>query len=282
MATQVSPALTEYRNRVNQAKEFIRGRSPISPTVGIILGTGLGDLAKEASHATSMAYRNIPNFPVSTAPGHAGNLVLGKLCGKEVAIMQGRFHAYEGYTQRETTFPVRVMHALGVQTLIVSCATGGLNPDFNSGDIMVITDHINLTGSNPLIGPNDGEVGPRFPVMFDAYSHRLRQVADNVALGLGQRLQHGVYAAVSGPVFLTRAELRYVRMLGADSIGMSTVPEVIMAVHCGLNILGLAMISDMAIPDRAEHAGEAEILNTIQNTESRFRELLKAILTELP
>ena len=157
-----------------------------------------------------------------------------------------------------------------------------LNPDFAASDIMVISDHINMTGANPLIGPNDGEVGPRFPVMFDAYRHDLRQLTDQVALQQGQRLQHGIYAAVGGPVFLTRAELRYVRMLGADAIGMSTVPEVIMAVHCGLKVLGLAMISDMAVADRPEHAGEAEILNTMQKTEPRFRELLKAILTAIP
>ncbi|MBM3269502.1 MAG: purine-nucleoside phosphorylase [Candidatus Sericytochromatia bacterium] len=284
MLTQTATAptsLIEARERLAETVGFLGKRTAVRPAVGMILGSGLGDLANDVEDATVIPYSEIPNFPLSTAPGHAGNLVFGRLSGQDVMLMQGRFHTYEGYSQQQVTFPVRVMKAMGAETLIATCASGGLNRAFRAGDIMIITDHLNLTGSNPLIGPNDPDVGPRFPVMFDAYRPELRAAALQAAINQGVRLQEGVYAGIAGPVFFTRAELRYLQIIGADALGMSTVPEVIVAVHCGLKVLGLALVSDMALPDAIHHATEQEVLDTVYKTAAVFRGLVKEILANL-
>lgn len=273
--------LDEIRNKIKESSDFIRSKINIKPEISIILGTGLGKLAEEVEKKVVIPYKDIPNFPISTAPTHAGNLIIGEISGKKVMVMQGRFHSYEGYTQKQITFPIRVMKSLGVHTLINTCATGGLNRHFNSGDLMLISDHINLTGSNPLIGLNDPELGPRFPVMFNAYDPELRKLAHKVALDNNIRLQEGVYAGISGPVFLTASELRSIMLLGADSIGMSIVPEVIVARHSNLRVLGIASITDIAIPDYGHHADETEILNTAKQSEEKFCKLLKNILKEI-
>lgn len=279
--TTLPPAVLAQRARLAETVRFLKERAPVTPRIGVILGSGLGDLAHDVEDAVVLPYSEIPHFPVSTAPGHAGNLVFGRLGGQDVALMQGRFHAYEGYSPQETTYPVRVLKALGVETLIITCATGGLNPKFQAGDLMLITDHLNLTGTNPLIGPNDPDWGPRFPVMFDAYRSDLRSVAHSVAKGLGMSLQEGVYAGIRGPAFFTEAEVRHLITIGADAIGMSTVHECIAAVHGSMKVLGIGMISDMANPDLGGHATEADILATVAKTSGRFRELLQALLVAL-
>ncbi len=261
--------------------EFIRQRTDLKPDYGMILGSGLGVMAEEAENTTVIPYAEIPNFPQSTAPGHAGNLVLGELAGKKVVMMQGRFHTYEGYSQQEVSLPVAVMHELGIHTLITTCASGGLNYNFKAGDIMVIRDHINFTSSNPLIGPNDDAVGTRFPVMFDAYTPALREVAHKVALEQNYRLHEGVYCSINGPVFFTPAELRMLMKWGTDSIGMSIVPEVIRAVHRGLKVLGLALISDMAIPDTGAHATGEEVLQVVQESSKTFKALVRGIMEQI-
>lgn len=278
--SQLSPYILDARTKIKESADFIRSKSTVQPKVGIILGSGLGALADEVK-GVSLPYGEIPNFPVSTAPGHKGNLVVGELQGKGVMVMQGRFHAYEGYTQQQVVFPIRVMRALGVETLIVTCAVGGLNFRFEAGDMMAIVDHINLTGSNPLIGPNDPEMGDRFPVMYDCYRPELLKLAREVALSQGVRLQEGVHAGISGPAFCTKAELRYLIRIGADSVGMSTVPEVIAATHAGLKVLGIATVSDMAIPDSGHHATEQEILKVASEVGPKLQRLVGGILQKL-
>lgn len=279
--TTLPAAVLEQRTRLAETTRFLQERTSLKSDIAIILGSGLGQLAHDVEDAVVIPYAEIPHFPVSTAPGHAGNLVFGRLGGKNVVLMQGRFHGYEGYTPQQTTYPVRVFRALGVETLIVTCATGGLNPAFKAGDIMLISDHLNLTGTNPLIGPNDPEMGPRFPVMFDAYKAELRAVAHAVAKGQGLTLQEGVYAGINGPAFFTEAEVRHLIKIGADALGMSTVHETIVAVHGGMKVLGIGMISDMANPDLGGHATETEILETVKQTAGRFAKLVEGILVAL-
>lgn len=277
MSTTISSgqnAVTEIAKRIEQATAYLKEQIATVPEVAMILGTGLGELADQAQDAKVVPYSDIPGFPVSTAPGHKGNLVFGKLGGKQVVLMQGRFHTYEGYSQAECTIPVAVFHALGVKTMIVTAATGGLDYNHKAGDLMLIRDHINFTGTNPLIGPNDPEVGPRFPVMFDAYDPDYRELVKSVALKEGILLHEGVYASVNGPVFFTKAELRMLMILGADSIGMSTVPETIIARHRGMRVIGLAVITDIAIPDAGHHADEAEVLARAKKTGPLFQKLL--------
>lgn len=277
----VSPVILDQRKRISDAAAYIRDKAGVKPRVGIILGSGLGAFAAAVEDAVQIPYGSIPNFPTSTAPGHAGNLVLGNLDGQAVMVMQGRFHTYEGYTQQQVAFPVRVMRELGVETLIVTCATGGLNFRYEAGDLMLIVDHINLTGQNPLVGPNDPEMGERFPVMFDAYRPELNAIARRVAVREGIHLQEGVYAGISGPAYFTKAELRYLIRIGADSIGMSTVPEVIAATHAGIKVLGIGTISDMAIPDSGHHATEAEILEVAGQVGPKLQRLIRGVLAEL-
>ncbi len=275
------PFMNNQPDALSAIAGHVLAQSAVKPEYGIILGSGLGSLAESAQNAQVIPYAEIPHFPLSTAPGHAGNLVTGQLGGKNVVMMQGRFHTYEGYTQQQVTLPIAVMKAMGVHTLIVTCASGGLNYNFAAGDLMLIRDHINFTGSNPLIGPNDDDLGPRFPVMFDAYSPALRQVAHQVALKQGLRLHEGVYCGITGPAFFTPAELRMLMQWGCDAIGMSVVPEVIMGVHRGLKILGLALISDMAIPDTGHHATGDEVLRVVRESSAKFSRLLVSVLEAL-
>src|SRR3989337_1878772 len=253
-------ATTNLKQLITEAVNFIRTKTKLEPQIGIILGTGLGSLASGIKLETTVGYETIPHFPVSTVESHAGKLLFGDLSGKKVVAMQGRFHYYEGYSMQQVTFPVRVMKALGIKILIVSNACGGLNPQFKSGDLMLITDHINLQGDNPLIGPNDESLGPRFPDMFNCYDKELIQLAENLALNLGMKLNRGVYVSVSGPNLETAAEYRFLRTIGADVVGMSTVPEVIVARHQGTKVLGFSIVTDMGLPDHMEPCRHPKIV----------------------
>ena len=233
-------------NRINETAEYIRNRAGGEmPKTAIILGTGLGALVDYIEDKLEIPYQEIPNMPVSTVEGHSGKLIFGTLGGKRIIAMQGRFHYYEGYDMKQVTFPVRVFRALGVETLFVSNAAGGMNPNFVVGDVMVITDHINLFPENPLRGKNYNELGPRFPAMTEAYDHKLVALADQVAAELGIRLVHGVYVGTPGPTFETPAEYEYFRIIGGDALGMSTVPEVIVANHASMRVFGLSVITDL-------------------------------------
>lgn len=230
--------------RIRETAEWLRERRPNAPQTAIVLGTGLGQLAERIEKLVCIPYADIPNFPVSTVEGHAGQLIFGRLGGRDVMAMEGRFHYYEGYTMQQVTFPVRVMHELGIRTLFVSNAAGGMNPAFSIGDLMVITDHINFMPENPLHGPNVPP-GPRFPDMSEAYSRELIARADEIAARNGIKVQHGVYLATQGPTFETPAEYRMFASWGADAVGMSTVPEVIVANHCGMRCFGMSIITDL-------------------------------------
>jgi purine-nucleoside phosphorylase len=248
------------------------------PEIGIVLGTGLGGLAKDIDAEATIAYEEIPHFPESTVASHAGQLVCGKLSGKTVLAMQGRFHFYEGYSMKEVTFPVRVMGAMGCQTLVVSNACGGMNPQYDKGDIIVIEDHINLMGDNPLVGPNDEKLGPRFPDMCAPYDAELIDAAMQVALEENIRTHKGVYVAVPGPNLETRAEYRFLRTIGADIVGMSTVPEVIAAVHAGMRVLGLSCVTDLCLPDALAPADIDEIIQVANTAEKKLRTIVKRVL----
>ena len=259
VAESAVPALHTL-SRVEEAAAVVRERFGKRADVALILGTGLGRLAAEIETPVSVDYAEIPYFPLSTVESHAGRLLCGTLARKTVIAMQGRFHRYEGYSLQQVTFPVRVLHALGAKTLVVSNACGGMHPLWGAGDLMLIADHINLLGDNPLTGPNDDRLGPRFPDMSDAYDAELRVLARAVALARGIELREGVYVAVSGPNLETRAEYRFLRAIGADVVGMSTVPEVIVAVHAGMRVLGLSIITDLCLPDSLEPATVEQII----------------------
>jgi purine-nucleoside phosphorylase len=267
--------------KIEEAKSKIASLTEHRPEIGLILGSGLGDLANEIEEAVKIPYGDIPHFPVSTVEGHAGQLVIGKLGGKTVVAMQGRFHFYEGYSQREVVFPVYVMKVLGVKLLIATNAAGGMNANFKPGDLMVITDHINFTGSNPLIGPNFEELGPRFPDMSAAYTPELRELAFRVAEKQGTKLQQGVYAGISGPTYMTPSELIMLRNLGGDAIGMSTVPEVIAARHAGLKVLGISCITDMAVGEELEPLTHEQVVEVANRTKPVFMKLIKGIVEEV-
>ncbi|SDZ08386.1 purine-nucleoside phosphorylase [Thermoactinomyces sp. DSM 45892] len=267
--------------RIQEAKEFISSKTNQTYPFGLILGSGLGDLADKVENKVIIKYDEVPHFPVSTVEGHAGQLVLGTLAGKQVIAMQGRFHFYEGYSQQDVTFPVRVMKALGVETVLVTNAAGGMNTDFHAGDLMIITDHINMTGSNPLIGPNFADLGPRFPDMSTAYTPELVQVAKRVAAAQGVTVQQGVYAGISGPTYMTPAELIMLRNMGGDAIGMSTVPEVIVARHAGMKVLGITCITDMAIGESLEPLTHEQVVEVANRTKPIFMNLVQGILKEV-
>lgn len=269
------------RHMIEKAADVLRQRMPAPPAIGLILGSGLGVLAEEIEEAVRIPYEEIPGFPVSTVEGHAGRLVCGRLEGAAVVAMQGRFHYYEGYSLREVTFPVRVMKALGVRQLIVTNAAGGVNKQFRPGDLMIISDHINLLGTNPLIGPNDPELGPRFPDMTEAYSRRLRQLAKETAARLGVRVHEGVYVANTGPSYETPAEIRMIRTLGGDAVGMSTVPEVIVARHGGMEVLGISCISNMAAGMSDAPLHHDEVVETAERVKTDFLRFVKAIVAEM-
>ena len=266
--------------QIAQATEVIRQHWPSEPRVGIILGTGLGSVAGQIDSEAELDYRAIPHFPQSTAVGHAGQLVCGTLQGLPVVAMEGRFHAYEGYTHRQITFPVRVMKALGADLLIVSNACGGMNPKYARGDVMVIEDHINLMSGNPLIGVNDDGLGPRFPDMCAPYDPELIDRALEIARRENFAAHKGVYVAVTGPNLETRAEYRFLRTVGADVVGMSTVPEVIVAVHAGMRVLGLSVVTDMCLPDALEPADINQILATAAAAEPKLRAIVLGILAQ--
>lgn len=252
--------MEEVLKEIEESFQSIAGKVKERPRLGIILGTGLGGLVKKVSISQALSYEEVPHFPRSTVEGHAGRLIFGRLAGKNVVAMQGRAHFYEGYPLTRVTLPVRVMKKLGVEILIISNAAGGLNPLFTPGDVMVISDHINLTGQNPLIGPNLESFGPRFPDMTAVYDRELIRLAEKVAMDSKIHLQKGVYAGVIGPSLETPAETRFLRMIGADAVGMSTIPEVIVGAHCGLRILGLSAISNINLPDCMKPATLEEIL----------------------
>ena len=267
--------------RIEAAAAVIRERINASPDVAIVLGTGLGQLAARIESSTAIDYREIPGFPLSTVESHAGRLLSGRLAGRPVLAMQGRFHRYEGYSLQQATFPVRVLRQLGARTLIVSNACGGMHPDWKAGDLMLIADHINLLGDNPLTGPNDDRLGPRFPDCSALYDTDLRALAREVATEQGTVLREGVYVAVAGPNLETRAEYRMLRALGADVVGMSTVPEVLVANHGGMRVLGISIITDMCLPDELEPASLERILAIAGAAEPRLTELVAGVVAKL-
>lgn len=267
--------------RITEAAQAIRARFARTPTEAIILGTGLGELAAQIDVDVTIDYADLPGFPLSTVESHAGRLLCGTLGGRTVVAMQGRFHRYEGYSLHEVTFPVRVLRALGAETLIVSNACGGMHPLWERGDLMLIADHINMLGDNPLIGPNDPSLGPRFPDMSVAYDAPLRQLARQVAAEQGLILREGIYIAVVGPNLETRAEYRMLRALGADVVGMSTVPEVIVARHGGMRVLGLSIITDMCLPDSLKEATLEEIVATANTAQPKLSALVRGVLERL-
>ncbi|MBA3345139.1 MAG: purine-nucleoside phosphorylase [Gemmatimonadales bacterium] len=269
-------------DRVQEAAAVVRSRTEFGPEVGIILGTGLGGLARQITVDAEIPYQTIPGFPLSTVETHAGKLLVGRLGGRPVVAMQGRFHRYEGYDLQQVTFPVRVMSALGARTLVVSNACGGMNPLWAPGDLVLLSDHINLLGDNPLVGANDERLGPRFPDMSAPYDPVLRRLAHAVALELGIVLREGVYAAVPGPNLETRAEYRMLRAIGADVVGMSTVPEVIVAVHQGMRTVGISIITDQCLPDALEPADIGRIIETAGRAEPQLTRLIEALVERLP
>jgi purine-nucleoside phosphorylase len=283
MTADVAPSLilSSLRSRIDVAVEAIRRRTTAAPSVALILGTGLGGLARQIQQPVIIDYADIPGFPPSTVESHAGRLLIGTLAGQTVAAMQGRFHRYEGYSLQEVTFPVRVLRALGAETLVVSNACGGMHPLWPPGELMLIADHINLLGDNPLIGPNDDTLGPRFPDMSMPYDPELRALARAVALERGIVLREGVYIAVAGPSLETRAEYRALRTLGADVVGMSTVPEVIVAIHGGMRVLGLSIITDQCLPDALEPASVEQIIAVAGRAEPALTAVVTGVLERL-
>lgn len=268
-------------DRTADAVTAIRQQWNGTPAVGLILGTGLGGLAQQMTHEAVIHYSQLPHFPVSTVESHAGQLVCGTLAGVPIVAMEGRFHFYEGWSMQDVTFPVRVMKAMGIHTLIVTNACGGMNPQYSLADLMVIEDHINLMGDNPLRGVNDDRLGPRFPDMSEPYDRRLIELARATALELRIPAQQGVFVAVAGPNLETRAEYRMLRSLGADVVGMSTVPEVIVARHAGLRVLGFSIVTDMCLPDHLEPVDIARILQVAAVGGDRLAQLIPAILSRL-
>lgn len=272
--------MTELKDKLQETAKFIQDKGIGKVEFGLILGSGLGELAEEIEDAVIIDYHEIPHFPVSTVVGHAGRLVYGTLSGKKVLVMQGRFHYYEGHTMQTVTYPVRVMKALGAHSLIVTNAAGGVNKTFTPGDLMLITDHINFMGANPLIGTNDDTLGPRFPDMSHAYDALYQQVATETASALDFSLRKGVYMALSGPTYETPAEIRMARAMGADAVGMSTVPEVIAAVHSGLRVLGISCITNLAAGMQA-NLNHQEVVATTERVKEQFKSLVKAVLAKI-
>lgn len=267
--------------QIGQAAEAIRKRIHSDPKIGLVLGSGLGILAEEIEKDEAIDYGEIPHFPVSTVEGHAGRLVLGHLESQSVVAMQGRFHFYEGYGLQEVTFPIRVMKALGVETLIVTNAAGGIHTDFEAGDLMLIRDHLNLMFTNPLIGPNHPEWGVRFPDMSEAYDPGYGQLAKRVAEAQGFTLREGVYAGLTGPSYETPAEIRMLRKLGADAVGMSTVPEVIVARHAGMRVIGISCISNLAAGILPQPLSHEEVMETAEQVKPRFIRLVKGLIKDI-
>jgi purine-nucleoside phosphorylase len=268
-------------DKIKATTEFIQKQIKTKPEIGIILGTGLGGLVKQIEIEKQIKYSDIPGFPVSTVEGHHGNLIFGKISGKNIVAMQGRFHYYEGYTMQEITLPVRVLKFLGIKYLFVSNASGGMNPEFEVGDLMIINDHINLFGTNPLIGKNVDELGPRFPDMSEAYNKKLIKLALDSAQELGIKVKQGVYAGVTGPTFETPAEYMYIRSTGADAVGMSTVPEIIVARHMDLDCFAISVITDSGVPGQIVEISHKEVQDVASKTEPKMAALLNKMLLSL-
>lgn len=268
--------------KIQETVEYLSGKTNLKPEIGIILGTGLGGLVDEITIEHTIPYEFIPNFPVSTVEGHHGQLIFGRMDGAQIIAMQGRFHYYEGYTMQEIVFPVRVMKFLGINLLILSNASGGLNPDFEIGDLMIIEDHINLMKNNPLIGPNEYQLGIRFPDMSRAYDQTMIDLALSIAMKHEIRLQKGIYAAVTGPTFETPAEYHYIRTIGADAVGMSTVPEVIAARHMGLRCFAFSVISDLGVAGKIVEITHQEVIEAAKRSEPKMTTILKEMIAELP
>lgn len=266
---------------IRETADFIRGQVTELPKIAVILGTGLGDLVNHIEIVKELDYKNIPNFPISTVEGHSGKLIFGRLGGKYIMAMQGRFHYYEGYCMKQVTFPVRVMKELGVDTLFVSNAAGGMNKEFRVGDVMIITDHINLFPENPLRGKNYNELGPRFPAMTEAYSHAMINMADDIAREDNIRLMHGVYVGTPGPTFETPAEYEYFRIIGGDAVGMSTVPEVIVANHAGMHVFGVSVITDLGGKDILEAPSHEEVQKAAIKAQPVMTHIIKQMLERL-
>ncbi|RKD34549.1 purine-nucleoside phosphorylase [Thermohalobacter berrensis] len=267
--------------KINETANFIENKLESKPKIGLILGSGLGILADEIQNSISLAYKDIPHFPVSTVKGHQGKLVIGKLDNKDVIAMQGRFHYYEGYSMEEVTFPVRVMKKLGVEKIIITNAAGGVNTEFEPGDLMIIKDHINFAFDNPLIGKNHEELGPRFPDMSNAYSKKLIKLAKESGNKLDINLKEGTYMFLTGPTYETPAEIKMVSYLGADAVGMSTVPEVIVAVHSNIEVLGISCITNMAAGILDQPLDHSEVIETTQKVRNKFIKLVKEILKNM-
>ncbi len=273
--------MSRLRQQIEETLGYIRRHTQMQPPIGIVLGTGLGGLVSEIRQEVALPYGDIPHFPVSTVETHEGKLIFGTISGRPVVAMQGRFHYYEGYSMQQITFPIRVMKFLGVHTLLISNAAGGMNPLFCKGDLMIMVDHINLLGDNPLIGPNDDELGPRFPDMSEPYSLRLIDLAEQIALEEKMRIQKGVYVAVAGPNLETRAEYRFLRAIGADVVGMSTVPEVIVARHMNMEVFAVSVITDECFPDALQPVDVADIIKTANQAQPRLTLLMKRLVERL-
>lgn len=266
---------------IKQTSDYLKNKIGEIPSTAIILGTGLGELANEIDNKTEIPYSEIPNFPVSTVEGHSGKLIIGTLGGKRILAMQGRFHFYEGYSMKEVTFPVRVFQALGVKYLFVSNAAGGMNPSFDIGDIMLIEDHINMFPEHPLRGKNYDELGTRFPDMSEAYDKKLRMMAMQIANEKNIKLQHGVYVGVQGPTFETPAEYQFFRIIGGDAVGMSTVPEVIVANHAKMKVLAFSIITDLGVPGKIVEVSHEEVQEAAKIAQPKMAEIMRAIVQKI-
>lgn len=269
------------RRKLTEAKQYIKERLTSNINIGLVLGSGLGELAEQIQNPLVLPYKDIPHFPVSTVPGHEGQLVIGTVQDKEVVAMQGRFHYYEGYSMDEVVLPIRVMSLLGIDSLIVTNAAGGINDRFSNGDLMIIEDHLNFFGTNPLIGPNDETLGPRFPDMTEAYDRKFIQLTKDAATKLNIPIQQGVYAGVTGPVYETPSEVKMLQVLGADAVGMSTVPEVIAARHMGLRVLGITCISNLASGINTTELSHEEVIKTTNHVKASFIRLVKQVIATM-
>lgn len=267
--------------KINETASFLTAKMQYLPKVGIILGTGLGELATQITDRQEIPYESIPNFPLSTVEGHSGKLIVGMLGSTQVLAMQGRFHYYEGYSMKEVTFPVRVMKALGVETLLVSNAAGGMNPSFQIGDLMIITDHINTFPEHPLRGKNEPSLGTRFPDMSKAYPVELRNKAKQIAQDNGIKVVEGVYVGTSGPTFETPAEYNYFRVIGGDAVGMSTVPEVIVAVHAGIQVFAMSIITDLGVPGKVVEVSHEEVQQIANLAQPKMTLIMKELIAQL-
>ena len=267
--------------KLQETTEYIKSKIDCNPKVGIVLGTGLGGLVKEIETIGTLPYKDIPNFPVSTVKGHEGKLIFGKLGGKNAVAMQGRFHFYEGYTMQELTFPIRVLKFLGIELLILSNAAGGVNPDYEIGDLMVIRDHINLMGNNPLIGKNDTGLGPRFPDMSDAYDKKSIRQFTRIARTHNIHFQEGIYAAVTGPTFETPSEYKYIRTIGADAVGMSTVPEAIVARHMSLPVFAVSVVSDLGVEGKIVEVTHDDVIDAASMVEPKMTLVIREMIEKL-